>query len=93
MPPSAHLVGQYAFVLAVAGYVAGRGAGGPATTVVLCVLMTPLVAAALGMLISDSRVTLSTLTQQVPVTIVYTLLVAPIVIWLTTRDRQPRYST
>jgi rod shape-determining protein MreD len=93
MPPSAHLLGQYAFVLAVAGYVAGRGAGGPATTVVLCVLMTPLVAAALGMLISDSRVTLSTLTQQVPVTIVYTLLVAPIVIWLTTRDRQPRYST
>ncbi|WP_223167852.1 rod shape-determining protein MreD [Nonomuraea sp. SYSU D8015] len=93
MPPTAHLVGQYAFVLALVGYVAGRGAGGPATTVVLCVLMAPLLAAAVGMLISDPRVTASTLTEQVPVTVVYTLLVSPIVIWLTTRDRRPRYST
>ncbi|GAA3583441.1 hypothetical protein GCM10022419_076510 [Nonomuraea rosea] len=93
MPPTAHLVGQYAFVLALVGYVAGRGAGGPVTTVVLCVLMAPLLAAAVGGLISDPRVTMSTLTQQVPVTIVYTLIVAPIVIWLTTRSRQPRFSS
>ncbi|MFC4111895.1 rod shape-determining protein MreD [Nonomuraea zeae] len=93
MPPTAHLVGQYAFVLASVGYVAGRGAGGPVTTVVLCVLMAPLLAAAVGGLISDPRVSMSTLTQQVPVTIVYTLLVAPIVIWLTTRGRHPRFST
>ncbi|GAA3702245.1 hypothetical protein GCM10022224_080070 [Nonomuraea antimicrobica] len=93
MPPSAHLVGQYAFVLALVGYVAGRGAGGPATTVVLCVLIAPLLAAAVGGLISDPRVSMSTLTQQVPVTIVYTVLVSPIVIWLTTRGRQARFST
>ncbi|MGN9846035.1 rod shape-determining protein MreD [Nonomuraea sp. H19] len=93
MPPTAHLVGEYAFVLALVGYVAGRGAGGPVTTVVLCVLMAPLLAAAVGGLISDPRVTLSTLTEQVPVTVVYTLLVSPIVIWLTTRSRQPRYLT
>lgn len=93
MPPTAHLVGQYAFVLALVGYVAGRGAGGPVTTVVLCVLMAPLLAAAVGMLISDPRVTMSTLTEQVPVTVVYTLVMSPIVIWLTTRDRRPRYST
>ncbi|MEV5328466.1 rod shape-determining protein MreD [Nonomuraea fastidiosa] len=93
MPPTAHLVGQYAFVLALVGYVAGRGAGGPVTTVVLCVLMAPLLAAAVGGLISDPRVSLATLTEQVPVTIVYTLLVSPIVIWLTTRGRQARFST
>ncbi|MFG1706096.1 rod shape-determining protein MreD [Nonomuraea sp. M3C6] len=93
MPPTAHLVGQYAFVLALVGYVAGRGAGGPVTTVVLCVLMAPLLAAAVGGLISDPRVTMSTLTEQVPVSVVYTLVVSPVVIWLTTRDRQARFST
>ncbi|MEU6719206.1 rod shape-determining protein MreD [Nonomuraea sp. NPDC046802] len=93
MPPTAHLVGQYAFVLAVVGYVAGRGAGGPVTTVVLCVLLAPLLATVVAGLISDPRVTLSTLTEQAPVTIVYTLLAAPIVIWLTTRDGHARFST
>ncbi|MCK2217913.1 rod shape-determining protein MreD [Actinomadura sp. ATCC 31491] len=92
-PPGAHLVGQYAFVLALVGYVAGRGAGGPVTTVVLCVLVAPLLAAGVSLLIGDARVTMSTLTEEVPVTVVYTLLVSPIVIWLTTRSAQPRYST
>ncbi|MGP3929493.1 rod shape-determining protein MreD [Nonomuraea sp. KM88] len=93
IPPTAHLLGQYAFVLALVGYVAGHGAGGPVTTVVLCVLMAPLLAAGVGGLISDSRVTMSTLTEQVPVTVVYTLLVSPIVIWLTTRAGRARFST
>ncbi|MEV0237314.1 rod shape-determining protein MreD [Nonomuraea sp. NPDC050786] len=93
MPPTAHLLGQYAFVLAVVGYVAGRGAGGPVTTVVLCVLMAPLLAAFVVELLSDPRMTLSMLTDQVPVTVVYTLLVSPLVIWLTTRGREARFST
>ncbi|WP_433431595.1 rod shape-determining protein MreD [Nonomuraea sp. CA-141351] len=93
MPPTAHLVGQYAFVLAVVGYVAGRGAGGPVTTVVLCVLLAPLLAAFVVGLLSDPRVTMSTLTDRVPITVVYTLLFSPIVIWLTTRGREARFST
>lgn len=93
MPPSAHLVGQYAFALAVVGYVAGRGAGGPVTTVVLCVLIAPLLAALVVGLVSDPRVTVAALTERVPVTVVYTLLISPIVIWLTTRGREARYST
>ncbi|NRQ34979.1 rod shape-determining protein MreD [Nonomuraea sp. NN258] len=92
VPPTAHLVGHYAFVLALVGYVAGRGAGGPATTVVLCVLMAPLLAAGVSGLISDPRVTVTTLTEQVPVTIVYTLLLSPVVIWLATRGRRPGYA-
>lgn len=93
MPPTAHLVGQYAFALAVVGYVAGRGAGGPVTTVVLCVLIAPLLAALVVGLVSDPRVTLAALTERVPVTVVYTLLISPIVIWLTTRGREAGYST
>ncbi|WP_336216451.1 rod shape-determining protein MreD [Nonomuraea sp. LPB2021202275-12-8] len=93
VPPTAHVAGLYAFVFALVGYLAGRGAGGQVTTVVLCVLLAPLLAAAVGGLLSDPRVTIATLTEQVPVTIVYTLVVAPVVIWLTSRARQqPRYT-
>jgi rod shape-determining protein MreD len=87
VPPTAHLAGLYAFVFALVGYIAGRGIGGPVTTVVLCVLIAPLVAAALGGLVADPRVTLATLTEQIPVSAVYTLIVSPVVIWLVTRDR------
>jgi rod shape-determining protein MreD len=92
VPPTAHVAGLYAFVFALIGYLAGRGAGGQVTTVVLCVLLAPVLAAAVGGLISDPRVTISTLTEQVPVTVVYTLIAAPVVVWLATRGRrQPRY--
>jgi rod shape-determining protein MreD len=91
VPPTAHLAGQYAFVFALVGYVAGRGLGGAVTTVILCVLIAPLLAAALGGLIADPRVTASTLTEQVPVTVVYTLMICPLVIWLAGREEQPRY--
>ncbi|WP_219468852.1 rod shape-determining protein MreD [Nonomuraea rhizosphaerae] len=91
IPPTAHLMGMYAFVFALVGYVAGRGIGGTVTTVVLCVLIAPLVAAALGGLVADPRVTLETLTERIPVSAVYTLIVSPLVIWLITRERpRPR---
>ncbi|WP_214320666.1 rod shape-determining protein MreD [Nonomuraea sediminis] len=93
MPPVAHVAGQYAFVLAVVGYVAGRGAGGPVSTVVLCVLMAPLVAAAVGGLIGDPRVTLPALFARAPIVIVYTLIAAPAVVWLATRRRTLEYVT
>lgn len=93
MPPSAHLVGQNAFVYALVGYLAGRGIGGPVTTVVLCVLLAPLATAGVGALMSDPRVTMPMLSTQVPVTIVYTLLVSPVVVWLATRSRQVRFLT
>ncbi|NUR83864.1 MAG: rod shape-determining protein MreD [Nonomuraea sp.] len=92
MPPTAHLVGQYAFVLAIIGYVAGRGVGGPVTTVVLCVLAEPLLSAAVSGLVGDPRVTLGELTDRAPITVVYTLLLAPAVIWLTARGRAPGYA-
>jgi len=90
-PPTAHVAGLYAFVFALVGYLAGRGSGGTVTTVVVCVLLAPLLAAAVGGLLSDPRVTVSTLTQQVPVTVAYTLIAAPVVIWLSTYRPRRRY--
>jgi|SRR5690606_3714539 rod shape-determining protein MreD len=86
-PPTAHVAGLYAFVLAVVGYLAGRGVGNRVVTVVVCVLIAPLLAMAMSALLSDPRVTAATLTQQVPVTVACTLLVAPLVVWLASRRR------
>lgn len=89
IPPTAHVVGQYAFVYALIGFLAGRGIGGMVPTVIVCVLAAPPLAAAVGGLIGDSRVTLEAMAEVMPVTAVYTLLLAPVVVWLTTRgDRR-----
>lgn len=93
VPPSAHVVGQYAFVLAVVGYLAGRGVGGVVTTVIVCVLVAPLLAAAVSGLIGDPRVTVASLAAQLPITAIYTLLLAPPMIWLATRGRQLGYAS
>lgn len=91
-PPTAHVAGLYAFVFSLVGYLAGRGVGGRAVTVVVCVLLAPLLAAAVSGLLSDPRVTAATLTQQVPVTVVCTLVVAPVVVWLVSRGTRERYA-
>lgn len=88
MPPSAHVVGQYAFVYTLVGFVAGRGVGGPVTTLIVCVLIAPPLAAAVSGLIGDERVTMTLLTELVPMTMVYTLVVSPVVFWLTARSRE-----
>ncbi|NUW43164.1 rod shape-determining protein MreD [Nonomuraea rhodomycinica] len=93
MPPAAHLMGLYAFTLAVIGYVAGRGLGTPVTTVMLCVLLGPLLAAGLGGLISDPRVDVDTFTDQVPLTIAYTFFLSPLVMWWAARAGEPGYAT
>ncbi|MEU7891967.1 rod shape-determining protein MreD [Nonomuraea sp. NPDC049152] len=92
MPPTAHVLGQYAFVYALVGYVAGRGLGGTVPTVMLCVLAAPLLAAAVGWLIGDPRVTAASIVAGVPVTVCYSLLAAPAVIWLVTIGRSEEYA-
>lgn len=93
VPPTAHVVGEYAFVLTVIGFLAGRGVGRPVTTVVACVLAAPLLTVAVGGLTGEPGVTLPSMIVQAPVAIVYTLVAAPLVIWLITRGRQPGYAT
>ncbi|MET9342505.1 rod shape-determining protein MreD [Nonomuraea sp. NPDC003804] len=92
MPPTAHVLGQYAFVYALVGYVAGRRPGGTLVTVMLCVLAAPLLAAAVGWLIGDPRVTAASVTSVVPVTVLYSLLLAPLVIRLIIAGRSERYA-
>ncbi|MET7466079.1 rod shape-determining protein MreD [Nonomuraea sp. NPDC005501] len=93
MPPAAHLMGQYALALAVVGYVAGRGVGNPVVTIAVCVLLGPSLAVAVGLLISDPRVTLTMLIEQMPLTIAYTMILSPVVLWATGRGREPGYAT
>jgi rod shape-determining protein MreD len=88
VPPAAHVMGEYTFVLTLVGYLAGRGVGGQVTTVVTCVLAAPVVAAAVGGLIGEQGVTLAAIAAKAPVAVVYTLVVAPAVIWLLTRGKQ-----
>ncbi|MFD1939396.1 MULTISPECIES: rod shape-determining protein MreD [Nonomuraea] len=92
MPPTAHVLGQYAFVYALVGYVAGRGLGGTVPTVMLCVLAAPLLAGAVGWLIGDPRVTAASIASGVPVTVFYSLLAAPVVIWLLTVGRSEEFA-
>ncbi|WP_084963019.1 rod shape-determining protein MreD [Thermoactinospora rubra] len=84
-PPTAHVAGQYAFVFAAVGFLAGRGVRGMVPTVVVCVLVAPLLAAAIGGLIGDPRVTPDVLVRSLPASAVYTLLLAPPTVWLVTR--------
>ncbi|MFI6291628.1 rod shape-determining protein MreD [Nonomuraea sp. NPDC050790] len=92
VPPTAHVAGEYAFVLTVVGFLAGRGMGGVVPTVVACVLAAPLLAAVVGALVGEQGVTPAALAVKAPVTVVYTLVVAPVVIWAVTRGKQPRYA-
>ncbi|WP_157246515.1 rod shape-determining protein MreD [Nonomuraea typhae] len=92
VPPVAHVAGEYAFVLTVVGFLAGRGLGGVVSTVMACVLVAPLLAAAVGGLIGEEGVTLEALVARAPVTVMYTLVAAPVVIWAVTRGKQPRYA-
>ncbi|MEU7001638.1 rod shape-determining protein MreD [Nonomuraea sp. NPDC046570] len=92
VPPTAHVLGQYAFVFALVGYVAGWGVRGVVPTVILCVLAAPVLAAAVGGLIGDPRVTMTSLATVVPVTAAYTLVVAPVVIWVSLRARSLEYT-
>ncbi|WP_327090537.1 rod shape-determining protein MreD [Nonomuraea sp. NBC_01738] len=88
VPPTAHAMGEYAFVLTVIGFLAGRGLGNPVTTIVACVLVAPLLEAAVGGLVGEPGVSMAALVTQASVTVVYTLVAAPLVVWLTTRVKQ-----
>ncbi|SDI32276.1 rod shape-determining protein MreD [Sinosporangium album] len=89
LPPVVHPVGQYALVMCLVGFVAGRlserspRAGVP--VVVACVVGGPLIAAAVGGLLGDPRVSLGGLEATLPLTVVYTLLAAPLLVWVVRR--------
>ncbi len=89
LPPSAHLLGQNALVLCLIGFMAGRAMesrpnAGPLVALA-CAVAGPLIAVAVGAMLGDIRVEVSTLMATLPQTMLYNLLAAPPVVWAAAR--------
>ncbi|GII97248.1 rod shape-determining protein MreD [Sinosporangium siamense] len=88
-PPVIHPAGQYALVYCLVGFMAGRlSERSPRLGVavaVACVVAGPLIAAGVAALIGDERATWAALQTALPLTIVFTLLAAPVVVWCVRR--------
>jgi rod shape-determining protein MreD len=96
MPPSHHLLGQYALVMCVTGYAAGRGGEhAPMLTAAICAIVAPVVGIGLGALLGDPGIGAHALHTSWPRTAVANLLAVPIVVWAVTalyRGRRGRTS-
>ncbi|MFJ2032787.1 rod shape-determining protein MreD [Streptosporangium sp. NPDC087985] len=95
LPPATHVIGQYALVLCLIGFMAGRVAESyPAAvqlTALTCAAAGPLVAVAVGALLGDSRINQSMIMTTLPQMVLYNVLVAPPLVWVVTRIvRGPR---
>jgi rod shape-determining protein MreD len=89
LPPSAHLLGQNALVLCLIGFMAGRAMesrpnAGPLVALA-CAVAGPLIAVAVGAMLGDIRVEVSTLMATLPQAMLYNLLAAPPVVWAAAR--------
>jgi rod shape-determining protein MreD len=90
LPPVAHVMGQYALVYCVAGFVAGRlgterGSGGTVIAAIACAVAGPVLAATAGGLVGDPRITLSSMIGTLPAVVACNLVAAPVVVWGVTR--------
>lgn len=82
MPPSNHVIGQYALIMCVTGFVAGRGAErAPMLTAVVCAIVAPVLAIGMGALLGDPGISWRALQTSWPPTAVCNLLAVPIVVW------------
>ncbi len=86
-PPASQLIGQYALVFCLAGWMAGRASRIAARSAVSTVLVLSLVVAAgevvtaaLGLVLEPTQVTLAQVRQVLPSAIVYDVLVGPFVL-------------
>jgi rod shape-determining protein MreD len=89
LPPADHAIGQYAMVMCLIGYMAGRARerapGALLVTAAACVVVAPLLAAGLSALLGDPRMDETVLTQMWPPVAVYNLLAVPLVVWAVNR--------
>ncbi|MBO3752067.1 rod shape-determining protein MreD [Streptosporangiaceae bacterium NEAU-GS5] len=92
-PPSDHALGQYALVMCLAGFAAGRWAGRwPLTTVAVCAVTAPAVAMAVGALLGDPGVDWAAFRSAWPPAALADLLAAPILVWVVTALHRERAS-
>jgi rod shape-determining protein MreD len=84
LPPADHVIGQYALVLCLIGFLAGRAvertSAALVPAVVVSVLAAPLIAAGVAALLGDPRITWPHLVSVLPAILVYNLLAAPLVV-------------
>ncbi|WP_433242177.1 rod shape-determining protein MreD [Streptosporangium sp. CA-135522] len=98
LPPVAHVLGQYALVLCLIGFLAGRVAESRPEAgqlvALTCAAAGPVVAVAVGVLLGDDRIGHSMITTMLPPAILYNVLAAPPMVWAVTRIvRGPRTRT
>ncbi|WP_248958938.1 rod shape-determining protein MreD [Sphaerisporangium perillae] len=89
LPPAAHVIGQYALVFCLVGYMVGRAAerapGFGAVTVIIAVMVAPLLSAGVGGLLGDPRVDWTELLGVWPSLVMYNLAIAALVFWAVAR--------
>ncbi|MFC7388285.1 rod shape-determining protein MreD [Sphaerisporangium rhizosphaerae] len=94
LPPAAHVIGQYALVFCLAGYLVGRAAerapGFGAVMVIIVVMLVPLLAAGIGGLLGDPRVDWTALLGLWPSLVMYNLAVAVLLFWVVARANGER---
>jgi len=91
MPPADHLAGQLAFAYTVIGYLAGLIDTGEDTSVLTTILVVAggsiavvLLYAGLGTIVGDGRISASATLHSILGTVVYDVLLAPLVVPLVT---------
>lgn len=92
VPPADHMIGLYAFVFCLLGYVAGlaqddmeRSAVMPFVFMVIGAVGGCVLYALLGGLLGDPRITWDTARHLVPLTALYNVLLSPFVLYLVVR--------
>jgi rod shape-determining protein MreD len=96
LPPADHLIGRYALVLCLAGYLVGLLHDEARDSVVLALVAVAAAAAvatllygALGGVLSDGRVGAQTVVRSLPFSIAYDVLLAPFVVpWVMSLARR-----
>lgn len=87
LPPADHEIGRYAMVLCLTGYIVGalRETGAPSRwwpfrVAAGAVLMVSLAFAFIGLVLGDPRISMGTVVVAVPLTLVLTMAVSPLVL-------------
>ncbi|MFC6080045.1 rod shape-determining protein MreD [Sphaerisporangium aureirubrum] len=89
LPPSAHVMGQYALVFCLVGFAVGRAGerapGTAAVTVIVALMVAPLLAAGIGGLLGDPRVDWPAPMRVWPSMVMYNLAIAAAGFWVVSR--------
>lgn len=85
LPPADHVIGEYALVLCLIGFFAGRARerapGAVLSAAVACAVAAPLLSAGLAALLGDPRAEQAVQVRSWVPLVAYNLLTVPVVVW------------